>query len=196
MAGNRYYGRPVDSTSTISFININSTQPDFVALPFVNQTEADNGAPIQNQAYFVYIGHWPIGSVWNYVAMNLTQIGGQQPTEVGFFYTDSAPNADGQMLTKIASTASFDSVTSGLGPKRNQLLMSATLFTDSFLWCGYRHSGALAQPRFSGIGVDLGQAYDLILNSSPAFSSTVNFFATLNATAVHLSMRGERYPIV
>lgn len=196
MTGNRYYGRGFSTASGgVSVLNLTVTRADYVAFPVTPESEASNGAPIQNQAYFVYLQDWPIGSVWNFVTMNLTQVGGQQPTEVGFFYSDSAPNRDGQRLTKIASTPTFDSVTSGLGFKRNLLPMNGTLYTNCYLWAGYRHSGALAQPRFSSIQPDLGDANELILNSSPAFSSTINFFATLNGTAIHLQMRGERSPI-
>lgn len=196
MVGNRYYGRPVDTSGGgLTVLNLTVTRPDFVAFPVTPEDPASNGAPIQNQAYFVYLQDWPIGSVWNFVTMNLTQIGGAQATEVGFFYSDSAPNRDGQRLTKIASTPTFENVTSGLGVKRNVFPMQATLFTNCYLWAGYRHSGALAQPRFSSIQPDLGDANELILNSSPAFSATTNFFATLNATAIHLQMRGERSPI-
>jgi hypothetical protein len=197
MSGNRYYGRPADASGgSLTLINIAETHPDYVAFPSIPQTETAAATPVQNSAYFTYVGRWPIGSVFNFVVLNMTQIGGQQPTEVGFFISDSAPNRAPQQLFKIASTASFESITSGTGVKRNFQPMNATLFTDCYLWCGYRHSGNLGQPIFSTLTADFAEATHLFLNSSPAFSSTTNFNATLNGTALTgLGMRGERYPI-
>ena len=131
-----------------------------------------NFLAISGTAYFVYMGRTTVALTPKYIESYLNVIAaGTVVTEAGIFSSPSAPNKASQSLTKLAVTATWDTLTSGLGVKRSAAL-STSVPAGTHLWAGVRFAFGTTQPTFSGLLYDLRQGLILITASASAFSTT------------------------
>ena len=146
---------------------------------------APGGAAFQpgsQNGYFVYLGKTTAAITPKYVELYLSVIGTTlTTTEVGIFSSPNPPGKAAQTLTKLASTASMDSLTSGLGVKRNSSAFSTSVPAGTHLWAGYRGQFS-TMPTFWGLNMDLGEGVVLVAAGCSAFSSGSNFTTALTTT--------------
>lgn len=134
------------------------------------------------RCFFDYVGYWPAGVVFKYVEFLPSNGGTNSLIEVGLFSSTSAPNKNGQLLTRLVSGTVSIPLTLNVA-NRNSDAFASTLATASFLWCGFR-SVNTANPQLRGLSFDMGQGHGLILGgTTPAFSATTGFTATLSGSS-------------
>jgi hypothetical protein len=172
-----------------------SVSADPRLLSFVEQTDSQRvlASPINpggaslvitsGTAYFVYLGRVVQACTPLYVELYLAVVGaGAQTFEVGLFSTPNPPMNAGQTLTKITSTATYDNMTSGLGPKRNTgAAFNTSIPAGTHLWAGCRAAMATTQPGIWSLRNDMGQVAIFSLAAAGTFAATASFAGALIA---------------
>jgi hypothetical protein len=121
---------------------------------------------IADTAYFVFIGRLAVPTIPKFVEFQVSVAGvGSQTAEVGLFSTPLGPNKGGQVLTKLVSTGTVDSLIS-TGMKRNTAAFATEIPIGTFLWAGVRTNMGTTQPTVWGLGLD--NAEGMILATTTA----------------------------
>lgn len=113
---------------------------------------------ISNVAYFVYLCRTGQAITPKFVEFYVSILGvGTQAVEVGLFSSPLAPNKAAQVLTKLASDATVDSLTVGLGVKRNTSALTTSIAANTHLWAGIRTAMGTTNPTITGLYNDFAQ---------------------------------------
>lgn len=138
---------------------------------------------VNNQAQFVYVGRTIAAVTPLYVEFYLSVVGtGAQIAEVGIFSTPAPPNkAAGQTLTKIEALSPVDSLTVGVGVKRNTNPFSTLVAANTYIWAGIRTAMGANQPQIVGLVNDLSEGFVLKTAGSGALTGAGPFAGVLLA---------------
>jgi len=138
-------------------------------------------------AYFVYLGRTVAALTPKYVEFYVNTAGtGAQTAEVGFFSSPAAPNKSAQTLTKLVSTGTVDSLTSG-GVKRNTAAFATAITAGTHLWAGIRTAMATTQPAISGLCMDFSQGRVLSATLTGALTGTGPWSGAIVAVPSYLN---------
>lgn len=153
---------------------------------------------ISNKAYFVYLGLTKAEIMPKFVEFYLAVVGtGTQAAEVGLFSSPAAPNKAAQVLTKIVASGTLDSLTAGVGVKRNTTALSY-LFDPgggddpydipipayTHLWAGIRTAMGTIQPTITGLVNDMAQGQILATATSGALTAAGPWTGAIIAAAL------------
>lgn len=147
-------------------------------------TAAASFLTISASAYFVFVGRTVVSLTPKYVELYLSAIAaGTVGAELGLFSSVSPPQKSSLSLTKITSTNTLDSLTSGLGVKRNTNAFSTAIAAGTYLWAGCRFAFGTTQPTVWGHTLDMGEGAILATTSSGAFSLNNSFTGSTIASS-------------
>jgi len=135
-------------------------------------TTRAGSAPGSQTAWWTYLGYTVESLLIKYVEFYVSVVGvGTQVAEVGLFSTPLAPNKTAQTITKLTSTDTLDSLTVGIGVKRNTNSLNYRVDPGVHLWAGVRFSMQTTQPNIVGLSGDCNQGRVLLKTSSASFAS-------------------------
>lgn len=129
---------------------------------------------ISNTAYFVFLGRVVTEFTPAYLNVMCQTVGtSTQTAELGFFSTPAYPKYNtSQSLTKITSTGTITSLTSGTGVKRNSSAFTTSIAAGTFLWGGMRTAMAGNQPTMNAINRDYARGNVLTTAAAGALTNS------------------------
>ena len=134
-------------------------------------------------AYFIYVGRTTAPMTPQYIESWLSVVGvGVSSVEVGLFSSPAPPKKAAQTLTKITSTATYDSLISGTGTKRNTGAALATLVpAGTYLWAGLKVITLGTNPTYWGLSAAMQEGYVLTTGTAGTFSDNTSWAGLIPA---------------
>lgn len=107
--------------------------------------------------YWVYVGQRESAVTVKFVEFIVNTAGvGAQTAEIGIFSSPTAPNKANQTLTKLASTATVNSLLA-TGICRNTASFAQAVAANTHLWAGIRIAMVTTQPQVLGLANDYAE---------------------------------------
>lgn len=156
------------------------------------------GSSTSGVAYWVYIGQLTQDqSLGGNVSLHCTTVGaGTQTAEVALASTPLAPKRTSQVLTRIASSNSLLTLTSGTGLKRatGPLTMSgvaASVAAGTHLWIGIRVVMGTTQPIFWSLAGDKMNGEILTTSAANLGGATLDNFTTVTGSLIAAAVTAQ-----
>lgn len=132
-------------------------------------------------AYFVFIGTVVNAIMPQFIRGQLTSnAAGTVQIENGLFSSPTVPSGSGQTLTKIVSTASLDTITSGATKAfKNSSAFATSVPAGTHLWAGLLPNFGTTQPGMEYIGFDCQVGRVLSVTTAGAFASNTTYSGAL-----------------